>query len=68
MSDLFSNADTIQPQESTLERCRTCIHRQRWECGSKVISYCRVRKSNRTFNCLQKVKCNQQACSQYVKI
>lgn len=68
MSDLFNNADTVQPQESTLETCRTCIHRQRWEYGSKVISYCRVRKSNLTFNGLQKVKYNQQACSQYVKI
>lgn len=64
MNDLFGNTDTVQH----LETCRTCIHRQRWECGSKVISYCRVRKSNRTFNGLQKVKCNQQACSQYVKI
>lgn len=68
MNDLFGNTYTVHHQKTTLETCRTCIHRQRWECGSKVISYCRVRKSNRTFNGLQKVKCNQQACSQYVKI
>ncbi len=67
MNDLFGNTDTVQHQKPTIETCRTCIHRQRWECGSKVISYCRVRKSNRTFNGLQKVKCNQQSCSQYVK-
>lgn len=68
MNDLFGNTDTVLHQKPTIETCRTCIHRQRWECGSKVISYCRMRKSNRTFNGLQKVKCNQQACSQYVKI
>lgn len=68
MSDLCGNAGNVQPKQSTLDTCHTCVHRQRWECGSKVISYCRVRKSNRTFNGLQKVKCNQQACSQYTKI
>lgn len=66
MRCLFDDADTVQHQDPTT--CRTCVHRERWECGSKVINYCRVHKSNRTFNGLQKVKCNQQACSQYTKI
>lgn len=48
MNNLFGNTYTVQPQESTLETCRTCIHRQRWECGSKVISYCRVRRVRET--------------------
>lgn len=45
--------------------CRTCVHRERWECGSKVIQYCRKLKSNRTFNGLKKIKCNQEACDYY---
>lgn len=34
-------------------------------CGSKVIQYCRKLKSNRTFNGLKKIKCNQEACDYY---
>ena len=66
MRCLFDDdADSVQHQDQIT--CRTCVHRERWECGSKVINYCRVHKSKRTFNGLQKVKCNQQACSQYAK-
>lgn len=46
--------------------CRTCEHRERWECGSKIISYCNARHSNRTDNGLKKVKCNDTACDYYI--
>lgn len=42
--------------------CRNCKYRERWECGSKIISYCSKRHSNRTNNGLLKVKCNSPAC------
>lgn len=45
--------------------CRSCEHRQRWECNSKIIQYCGVRKSNRTDNGLLKIKCKDQACVKY---
>lgn len=45
--------------------CRSCVHRQRWECGSKIIQYCRAIKSRRTFNGLKKIKCNMVACELY---
>lgn len=45
--------------------CRTCAHRQRWQCGGRVIQYCRVRKSNRTFNGLQKIKVTNPSCYMY---
>lgn len=45
--------------------CRTCEHRQRWECNSKVIQYCGIRKSNRTDNGLLKIKCKDAACQLY---
>lgn len=46
--------------------CRTCAHRQRWECGGSIIQYCGVRKSNRTFNGLMKIKVTNPACAAYV--
>lgn len=48
--------------------CLTCEHRQRWECNSKVIQYCGVRKSNRTQNKLLKIKCKDIACNLYKEI
>lgn len=45
--------------------CNTCEHRQRWQCNSKVVQYCAVRKSNRTENGLLKIKCKNAACSLY---
>lgn len=45
--------------------CNTCEHRQRWECNSKVIQYCGIRKSNRTYNGLLKIKCKDTACQLY---
>lgn len=40
-----------------IKACRDCIHRERWECGSKVISYCNKLKSGRTNNGMKKVSC-----------
>jgi hypothetical protein len=45
--------------------CNSCEHRQSWQCGSKVFQYCGVRKSNRTINGLQKIKCKTAACPIY---
>lgn len=42
--------------------CRDCKHRERWECGSKIIQYCGKRKSGRTFNGLLKIKVTNEAC------
>lgn len=52
------------PEEKKVESktCRDCEHRQRWECNSKVIQYCGVRKSNRTDNGLLKIKCKTKEC------
>ena len=47
------------------DTCRTCAHRQRWECGGRVIQYCRVRRNGRTFNGLLKIKVTTQACNLY---
>ena len=51
----------------TTETCKTCKHRERWECGSMTIQYCNAIKSNRTFNKLKKIKCKNLACSLYEK-
>lgn len=45
--------------------CRTCEHRERHQCGSKVIQYCAIVKSNRTDNGKLKIKCKTPACLQY---
>ncbi len=63
MSDLF-NIQPIEKNKPT-KFCRTCIHRQRWECGDSVIQYCSKRKSNRTFNRLLKIKVTNPACELY---
>ena len=42
--------------------CRYCSNRERWQCGSKVIQYCKVRVSKRTSNGLLKIKCKDKAC------
>jgi hypothetical protein len=47
------------------ETCRTCEHRQRWECNSKFFQYCGIRKSNRTSNNKLKIKCKDKACVLY---
>jgi hypothetical protein len=68
MSDiLFSlpeqKEDIINPYSH--KTCRTCKHRERWECNSKVFQYCGVRGSNRTQNKKLKIKCKDVACYLY---
>ena len=63
MNGLFDILPHV-PQKPT-KFCRTCAHRQRWECESKVIQYCAKRKSNRTFNGLLKIKVTNPACELY---
>ena len=50
---------------NTALTCNSCKNRQRWQCESKVIQYCGVRKSNRTENGLLKIKCKDAACTLY---
>ena len=47
--------------------CRTCAHRERWQCGGRVIQYCGVRKSKRTYNGLLKIKVTNPACELYLQ-
>lgn len=47
--------------------CKTCEHRQRWQCGGTIIQYCGARKSNRTENGLLKIKAKDAACPLYVE-
>ncbi|SFG56026.1 hypothetical protein SAMN05216383_12043 [Prevotella sp. KH2C16] len=63
MSDLFNVPPQVKPNSTKF--CRTCLYRQRWECGNSVIQYCSKRKSNRTFNGLLKIKVTNPACSFY---
>ena len=35
--------------------CKTCKHRQRWQCGGRIIQYCGVTPNNRTFNGIKKI-------------
>lgn len=53
------------PPEKPKHTCLTCAHRQRWQCGGSIIQYCRIRKSNRTFNGLMKVQGKYPACPAY---
>ncbi len=45
--------------------CKKCIHLQRHECSGKVIMYCGVRTSGRTFNGLLKIKANDPSCPKF---
>ena len=62
LKSLFSTLESEALKTST---CLSCEHRQRWECNSKVMQYCGVRKSNRTANRLLKIKCKNAACVLY---
>lgn len=48
--------------------CRTCRHREPWQCGGSIIHYCNARKCNRTFNGLMKVQAKRPACAAYIEI
>lgn len=52
-------------KETDGKTCRTCRHRQRWECGSKIIQYCGIRKSRRTSTGLKRVRVTDPACGYY---
>lgn len=52
---------------SNMNTCRTCRHRERWQCGGSIIQYCAVRRSNRTDNKLLKIKAGNPACWLYEK-
>lgn len=58
----------IKTQPKSGLTCKSCEHRQRWECNSKVFQYCGARKSNRTENGLFKIKCKDVACPLYKPI
>lgn len=45
--------------------CRHCKHRQRWQCGGKIIQYCGVIRSNRTENGLRKISVKNPACAKF---
>lgn len=64
MTDLFNNEGYIEPNKPT-KFCRTCAHRQPWECGQRTNQYCGIRKSNRTNNGLLKIKVTNPACEVY---
>ena len=63
-TELF-NEPEIKPVLANGRTCKTCEHRQRWECNSKVIQFCGVRPSKRTDNGLTKIKCKTPACHLY---
>ena len=63
METLFKDFKSIPV--ITTNTCRTCRHRERWECGNSVIQYCGVLSSNRTVNKKLKIKCNKPACDFY---
>lgn len=65
MSDLLFELET---KEASNKTCKECMHRQRWQCNSKVFQYCGARKSKRTENGLLKIKCKTPACELFVKI
>ena len=51
--------------------CRTCAHRERWDCGNsttRIIQYCGKIKSGRTRNGLLKIKVTNPACSLYKEV
>lgn len=62
---LFDVEETEKAQQLNNPTCRTCDNRERHQCGSKVIQYCGVRKSNRTLNGLLKIKVTMPACYAY---
>ncbi|RLB88148.1 MAG: hypothetical protein DRH26_14180 [Deltaproteobacteria bacterium] len=64
METLFKNFNPV-PEKTRTETCRSCIHRERWHFGSKIIQYCGVLSSNRTNNKKLKITCNKTACDFY---
>ena len=48
--------------KSIEEKCKDCLHIERWRCNSKVFFYCAAKRSGRTTNGKQKIKANDEAC------
>ena len=61
--EYFNELPNAKPKPT--KTCRTCKHRQRWECGGRIVQYCSVRNSKRTQNHLLKIKVTNKACSFY---
>ena len=55
----------FKPKEK--RTCRTCAHRERWECGGRIIQYCGIRPSKRTSNGKLKIKVTNEACAYYME-
>lgn len=55
-------------KSETTDTCRHCENRQRHQCGGSIIQYCGVRKSNRTYNGLLKIKVTDKACLLFKKV
>ena len=64
MDELLIDCEIVEPKKRT-ETCRKCVNRERWECNSKVISYCTAQRSGRTFNGFKKIKATDTACELY---
>jgi len=58
---LFKDFNPV-PKQARKETCRSCEHRERWECGNSIIQYCGKLSSNRTFNKKLKIKVTNPAC------
>lgn len=53
------------PPTLPVKFCRTCLYRERHQCGGSIIQYCGIRKSNRTENGQLKIKVTMPACESY---
>lgn len=53
------------PANNAGKTCRTCVNRQSWQCGGRVIQYCGIHRSNRTDNGLLKIKVTDASCPAY---
>ena len=56
---------SIKIDVKSKKTCRSCKHRQRWECGSRYFQYCGILTSNRTRNGQLKIKVTKEACIHY---
>lgn len=64
MDNMLFDIPPTEPGKPAIT-CRSCVHRQRWQCGGSIIQYCAARKSNRTDNGLLKIKVTDAACPLY---
>ena len=64
MTELMTFEEILAPMKG--KKCRTCIHRQRWEnYVGKAYSYCGKKRSIRTNNGHPRVKVTDAACGFY---